>query len=61
VLVPAVSFPELVLAVHILGVIVGFGATFAARWSPSALRPRRAGTRTFVAHPLQRRSKTQQF
>lgn len=28
-LVAAVSFPELVLAVHILGVVVGFGAIFA--------------------------------
>jgi hypothetical protein len=29
VLASAVSFPDLVLAVHILGVVVGFGATFA--------------------------------
>jgi hypothetical protein len=29
VLAPAVSFPDLVLAVHILAVVVGFGATFA--------------------------------
>jgi uncharacterized membrane protein AbrB (regulator of aidB expression) len=29
VLASAVAFPDLVLAVHILGVVVGFGATFA--------------------------------
>jgi hypothetical protein len=45
VLVSAVTFPDLVLAVHILGVVVGFGVTFAypvvfrvgARMEPSAM------------------------